>query len=815
VRTDRGVRISFAVTRATDVAVRIRKAGRTVRHLAAGVLGDSPPPPLKPGLRQVLDWDGTDDAGRPVEPAGCTVQVCLGLTPTLDRMLGWRGEAVGTEGSAHRAGVVGFAVEPDGRCFVLYSGSKKPTCMFVFSRAGKYLRTVMPYPANLPYEKVKHLGVLRLPDGRHGPIIRHPVMFALYPDAYGLSQGIDGLPCQSMARVGDQVVMVNAWTSRYGPKRGGMGPRRLLILNQDGSIPDNYLGPVLTGDHTPGFVQLVAAQDGKSVFAAGLRGTHAVYKVALDQKGPARCFLGEAGKPGKGKTHLNDPRGLAADRHGNLYVADYGNARIAVFTQGGQFLGEIPAEAPAFLAVHQRTGAIYHLTIRRDHPVNLWCSKLTKLSAVVDATGRWTGGGQVLGSMPWRNYFWQSFAVDGYGESTQIWVGGKATCEGLYRVQEKGGEFGPAVPTCPATEPVITSGGFLAVDRRTEDLYTQALGGTQRLGWVRINGRTGAAERLKIPGEDIAVGPEGHLYVLKKNQILRFDRNGEPAPFAGTGTNVLEARTARPYARGPAHGARGHCVGADGSIYLMGYEKSPTGRTVVDVCGPDGRLQRRRVIWMPVDAAGIQVDPAGNLYLTSSIKPKNSIVPAELAGQVPLGRRWNGRFNWYPWMHGSVVKFPPAGGGIAGAPDWTPPEGTEPRPVEYVAGYGTEKVAVRNACWVRPGISPAPGAKGVQSCVCLVARSAVDAFGRVFMPDATTFSVRVVDTNGNPIVRFGSYGNMDSAGADSAVPEPAIPFAWPQYAAVSDEAVYVSDVINRRIVRVKLDYRVQGRCPIP
>ena len=51
---------------------------------------------------------------------------------------------------------------------------------------------------------------------------------------------------------------------------------------------------------------------------------------------------------------------------------------------------------------------------------------------------------------------------------------------------------------------------------------------------------------------------------------------------------------------------------------------------------------------------------------------------------------------------------------------------------------------------------------------------------------------------GNPIVRFGDYGNMDSQVPGGAVPEPAIAFAWPQHVAVSDEAAYVSDIVKQR-----------------
>ena len=78
--------VSFAADRETDVAVYVEDAqGRTVRHLAAGVLATEapaaplltltnsagvnlvsaggPPPPFRLGLAQTVEWDGRDDFG--------------------------------------------------------------------------------------------------------------------------------------------------------------------------------------------------------------------------------------------------------------------------------------------------------------------------------------------------------------------------------------------------------------------------------------------------------------------------------------------------------------------------------------------------------------------------------------------------------------------------------------------------------------------------------------------------------------------------------------------------------------------------------
>jgi hypothetical protein len=91
----------------------------------------------------------------------------------------------------------------------------------------------------------------------------------------------------------------------------------------------------------------------------------------------------------------------------------------------------------------------------------------------------------------------------------------------------------------------------------------------------------------------------------------------------------------------------------------------------------------------------------------------------------------------------------------------------------------------------------------------------VDGFGRSFFCDAGRFRVGVIDTAGNELGWIGGYGNQDSAGPGSAIPKPEIAFAWPQAVAVGDQAVYVGDRLNRRIVRVKLGYAVEQNCEVP
>jgi len=58
------------------------------------------------------------------------------------------------------------------------------------------------------------------------------------------------------------------------------------------------------------------------------------------------------------------------------------------------------------------------------------------------------------------------------------------------------------------------------------------------------------------------------------------------------------------------------------------------------------------------------------------------------------------------------------------------------------------------------------------------------------------------------------HGNVDSAGRDSAIRVPDIPLTWPGCVATSPEAIYVSDWLNVRVVRVKPCYGALVTCPV-
>lgn len=124
---------------------------------------------------------------------------------------------------------------------------------------------------------------------------------------------------------------------------------------------------------------------------------------------------------------------------------------------------------------------------------------------------------------------------------------------------------------------------------------------------------------------------------------------------------------------------------------------------------------------------------------------------------------------------------------------------------------------IDNAEWLYGGVGFS-GWRTEDSCICWNARPALDLLARSFVPEVDHFSVAVLDSNGNLILRVGQYGNVDdgkpliadhgpknttSIGGD----EVALYHA-PYLSTFSDKRLFISDGGNSRILSVKMDYHV-------
>ena len=130
-------------------------------------------------------------------------------------------------------------------------------------------------------------------------------------------------------------------------------------------------------------------------------------------------------------------------------------------------------------------------------------------------------------------------------------------------------------------------------------------------------------------------------------------------------------------------------------------------------------------------------------------------------------------------------------------------------------------VWVENAEWFYGGVGNCAFKTG-SGCHCWQeSMFALDLYARSFVPEMDQFSVAVLDTNGNLILRMGQYGNVDdgvpldpkgappktrSIGGDE------IALMHGSYVAtLSDRYLYIGDVGNARIAKVKLGYHAEGK----
>jgi hypothetical protein len=799
--------VSFSVTKARDVAVAILdKDGRVVRHLAAGVLGKNAPPPLaKNSLTQSITWDGKDDDGQPVT-GPVRVRVSAGLTPTFGRLIGFNPGGLGM--------VRSLAVGPDGTLYVFHCfGEVHPgdgtTICCAYDRDGRYLRQVLPWPANTPDDKLK--GVKRITvDGRAIPFLYQAETRTVVP-------GLGDLPGHRSVVSGDGRLAFVGHFEWMGTKTRGNRPgrARVIVVRTDGSVPEPAQRATIALD-TSGGISLALSPDEKTLYTSGYwpgSGPQAKFHAAVFQAGwddeKGTVFAGDPDRPGQG-TRFREPTNVATDADGNVYVADRGNNRVGVFSAEGRHRVSLRVSSPFQVAVHRKTGAVY--TLGGDY-----CEQLKKFES------RESKRPALEVEVPFhkapKKDYRALMALDDTADPPIVWIAPQSADvnQKCMRIEDRGEAFGKPVDLAalpgnnkpnagPRTQNKRRTGGSIsgmALDRRNRILYVNGR---------RVNlttGEWGEGTRL-VDGTENGSGSfglDGKLYAQKSpGGVVRVGADLRPVPFpdeTAPGTISLQGRNRL---RG-----RGITADARGNIYVLrergtdGPAKDPRDATRLARVGPDGK-ERKVLIDSEIRSLNsVRLDPAGNLYLAVGVRPRGALVPDAFKG-LELGRPWRygmstHDLNWYPLVYGCIVKFSPNGGAIR--------MGGGGVKVEYGFGKTTQ---LKGAAWMFFGASPVPSwrQRFPDTCLCESPRFDVDGFGRSVFPDAARFRCGVLDTAGNLITWFGAYGNQDSAGPKSAIPKPEIAFYWPFEICVDDGAAYVADRLNRRVVQVDWRYAAEA-----
>jgi hypothetical protein len=597
----------------------------------------------------------------------------------------------------------------------------------------------------------------------------------------------------------------------------------IATLDADGGVPlESYAGKELLPEISPGDPHLAVSADGSTLFATGLdRGpgkdsksrpnTPIVWKIALPAREKVEKFFGDPKTVGSGETGLSDPRGIALDGGGRLYVADRGNDRVVILEEKtGKYLGAFAFKGAIWVGAGRKAGEVY--VAGPDHLAGYSVGEdgkavekaRVKLPPVSD---RYRGRAK------------RSFALDASGQRAVLWAGLSAGGTALTRCEEK--EDGSFTDLEQAGyRPARTYWNlFGGLDRRT--IGCKAGNNTVRI----LDEDSGKTRDLRLDGsagQTYRLGPDGEIYGMDhwKWGIRRWDASGKFMPFEESKDDKEFKGRLWNVPTGTTSWERDFDVDRAGNVYVKQRGKRYHGRMTVDMYNRSGKKLGTK-IWAVSDGCyGPRVDTAGNIYIAEAIRPPGVEVPEFFAGRLPkdkIDKRGDAHMQ-YRWMYGSVIKFSPKGGavwfpvldekndiyGFDGEPQL--PEGLEKVKVDTSQG---DRVPVapgelQGAEWYRYGCSYVldmhPGHN--RRCHCTATEFEVDDFGRSYYTDQGLFRVVVLDTAGNEILAFGRYGNQDSCSE--------LAFNWFTGLGITDRYIYVADGSNRRVVRATLTYAAEA-----
>ena len=447
-------------------------------------------------------------------------------------------------------------------------------------------------------------------------------------------------------------------------------------------------------------------------------------------------------------------------------------------------------------------------------------------------------------------------ATTKWGEKTIVagWFGPFAEEEALLAVAERAGvkdfKKGPPPSNLPPGKDQGADTIFGKFTHATADPVEEKLyAGMSTV--LRYDGTTGELDESWFPDRDFDCisefhfAPDGMLYVRCSNHcygkyLFRVDRQGKIVPFNqeylyDVPTEGWWVHRPRAFMSGPLGavftGVKGHCNTHQRGLYVAPSGLIVTGVREVDVewakehgmvpkdyhgkdgevlgnwiivFNTDGKLVSANAIGTTHNGHGVTMDRDGNLYavIGNCVPPDQDtfygIEDKELSYRVFGG-------------YGSIVKFRGQGGNfplgerIAG--EEAPPDAVK---VKWGRYRPNEPGYITGAEWVFGGVSGQ-----ALDCTCNHVRHDMDLWARSWVPANPLYSVIVLDANANPIARIGRYGNVDDTERDLREGRDGIRLCWPRAAAASDNALYVVDTGNRRILKAAISYAAEQTVALP
>lgn len=897
------VTITFETKGYCDVTIAIEdNANKIVRHLACGILGPNAPEPfIKNTKDQKIVWDGKDDHGRYIDnKESYVVRVSLGLKPQMERSLLWspyrRSNNEVSKGVSIRAAPEGVYVSDCGHA---------PDHIRLFSHTGDYIKTVYPFPAH----SIKDLkGIMTTPfpqDGKVLPVKPSYQMCTLltsgdnalvinFKDGKYYNAGMD--PCHK----GEYARGIYDFAVNNG--KIAVGANRLNRITSEGTSGGlNFYGPWICLRSEKGFYKatdsaytvnlggyeavtnlkpgrMAFSPNGKTLYFTRFTENfsmdmfihnywqHGLYKMNYEEDKEPQLFLGKV-ESGSDADHFNMPADVACDSKGRIYVADYANNRIQIFSEEGKLLKSIPVECPTQVILSPKD-EIYvstwellpNKTIAIPKPEKPFV--LRKFKSFDDPTLVATYS---LPMSETRGKYYQSIEIDFWAESPTIWITPgmvpindqpnekrlrqagitlsilKDNTLNLTRSFEK--ESASAV-----IETMVPGSNRqrLYFDPKKEQLYVGE-GGYFFQDALSIDVNTGKTKKVNLPfdAEDMAFDINGLAYLRSENFVVRY----EPGTWREVPFDYGEERDKITYntssSRREGRAVSGIALPVNSNWHHGGMHIAPNGNLVVGCLysytplakPPRGmvvtnyenkykpELYPGRVTNAVYGCEYVHVwDKFGKLIFEDAIKGLGTLNGVGIDNQNNLyvlsaAPRANGDKPPFNYLAGTMMKFKPGKGKLYSDEPTVPvplPAGERPkRPHDLTNLPGN--AWVEGVEWFYGGIGWHGKNNGV-GCGCRNTRFALDYFGRTFAPEMDRYSIAVLDTAGNLILRIGTYGNIDDGKPLIAEGGPAntrsiggdeVSFVHPAYVATqTDRRMFVADISNYRIASVLLNYYV-------
>ncbi len=600
------VTVTFESKGFCDVTVAIENSqGQIIRHLASGVLGPNAPAPFqKNSKKQTLTWDGKDDQGKYIDDKDrVMVRVSLGLKPRYEKPLFWEPK----KQISQAAPLIRAA--PEG---VYIFDSWGTDHLRLFDHDGTFQRTIYPFPA-AQLKNVKGLDLQTFPqDGKQLPLkkgyqgatLLTSGSTAVVHDCFKTGKGIGAY---AMDVRGDRIALAGLQLNRlatdgssasqniYGPKTWLLRPGQKEFSHYQRS----YVCPTSSAISPDGTWLYLAGYAWRIPRNVGC--LNSVLRMKLDGDQEPQVFLGnlDPGKHGTDNKHFTCASSVACDSKGRVYVSDYMNDRVQVYSPEGAFLKSIKTPKPAVVRIHPKTDEIYVFSwvLLSMHLIKRGSWGTVTVKPTLTHFGALDKPSQIAEydlPLPQKERFffyrgvdphaiWYSADIDFYAKTPTIWLGrrcinnqerglpsgdgGKSTAwskSGIRLLQMQKGkliqtdDFGAdTVKSVTRATPPIYFRQRLFVNPKTEKLYVGE--GDSGVGnnvstLLEIDPETSAIKPYKLPfaAEDICFDQEGLIYLRTHWEILRYEKTeqvwrevpwdyGEEAIAKGGGGNPLSA----------------------------------------------------------------------------------------------------------------------------------------------------------------------------------------------------------------------------------------------------------------------------------